>query len=295
MDRWLIWLRNTVSDQTLTGYSYHVTRLSKWLAARGMELDRASGDDLLAYAAELRDNPARGGAGWRPATVKAAVNSIRSYYAWRFGEKSPAKVVPIPHVPRRRQRYPSQDALLSVLASCDLATPKGRRDLALLYLLLDTGLRASEVCRLRLADVDLESRRLHVAVKGGDEGVGVFGATTANAVLGWLAVRPAVARPDAPTLFVSVGGTSPGAPLTRDGLRAIFRRLGKGAGLSGFSPHDMRRAFAVGMIRLGAPEPLAMLAGRWRDRRSFQRYLDDLSADDLAPYSPVEGLLRLDS
>lgn len=280
MDDWRIWLKNTVADETGRSYVYHVERFRGWL---GRDLDGVTREELLAYAAGLRER-------WAPATVKGAVCALRSYYGFRFGERSPARGVPLPKLPQKKQRCPSAQDLLKVLAGCDTMTRKGRRDLGLLYVMLDTGLRASEICRLRCADVDLGARRLVVRVKGGDDGVGVFGIVTANALLGWLADRPAVARAGVDNLFVSVGGLTPGRALCRDGLRAVFRRLGTAAGLAGFSPHDLRRAFCVGMLRRGAPLELVRRAGRWSNFQIMQRYADDLSAADVAGYAVVDGL-----
>ena len=283
MERWLVWLANTVAPETRTNYAYHVRGLVKWLEGRGTELEWATTEQLLEYAAEARER-------WSPSTVKGAVCAMRSFYWWRFRDASPAQFVPLPAVPRRKQRYPSAESLGLVLASCDTATARGRRDVALLYLMLDTGLRASEVCRLRLDCVDLAVRTLSVVIKGGNEAAGAFGEVTANALMGWLADRARWARPDCATLFCSVGGNAPGGALTRDGLRAIFRRMATAAGLVGFSPHDMRRAFCVGMLRRGAPTELVRRAGRWANVAIVQRYSDDLNASDVAGYSPVDGL-----
>jgi len=178
------------------------------------------------------------------------------------------------------------------MLSCDTSKPRGKRDLAIIVLGLDTGLRESEICRLTLNKVDLENRRLTVVTKGGNEEEGAFSPDTVVTLAAWLAIRPAYAIHGVDTFFVGVGGTKCGQPITPSGLRVIFRRIGTAAGLEKFSPHDLRRTFATLSHRNGAPTRVIQVAGRWDDIRQVVQYTQALEAKDIDPYSPVTGLLR---
>jgi integrase len=168
----------------------------------------------------------------------------------------------------------------------------GARDLALVCVLVDTGLRAAEVCRLRTVDVDLERLTLTVRVKGGELGQGVFCAATAHYVRGWLAWRERIARPETTTLFCGIGGLKTGTPLTTGGLRAIFRRIASRTGMTGgFSPHDLRRSMANLMTRLNSPERVTQVAGRWESTRSMRPYTEDIDLEDARRFSPVAALM----
>ena len=281
---WVHYLRLTVSAETAKQYEYHLRELDK--SAPDRRPDEWTTDRLIAHIAGRR------AAGVGEAMTKQVVGAFRNFFAYACPGASPARAVPYPKVHRRKQRTLDAETALKVLAACDTTTHIGTRDLALLSLMLDSGLRASEVCRLRLPKIDFEKRRFTVVVKGGDEDVGVFSRTTAAHIARWLSVRPEHAAPEVDTLFVSMGGYYPGRSLTRDGLRGIFRVIAERAGLAAFSPHDLRRTFATIAIRNGAPTRVVQAAGRWGDLGLVERYTQDIQAEDFERYSPVESLLR---
>src|SRR3989304_5816070 len=239
--------------------------------------------DLQRYLA------ARRAAGCGDATIRHAVNALRSFFAYHH---SPAAAsLPMPRPKRRIQRTLTFDQALAVLAACDTSTTIGKRDLALVALMLDTGLRAREVWRLRLDDLNVDPLLLKVVVKGGQEKFGVYAPETANILAAWLAERATVARGNAPTVFVALGGLKPGQALPHHGLRRIFARLGQAAGFK-LSPHDLRRTFATLAITLGAPTRMVQLWGRWENIQEVQRYTEALTAHGFERYSPIRAILR---
>jgi site-specific recombinase XerD len=67
--------------------------------------------------------------------------------------------------------------------------PQSERNRAIIYLLLDTGLRASELCNLKIHQVDLRNRRIHVMGKGSKERIMPFSARTGQVLWRYLATR----------------------------------------------------------------------------------------------------------
>lgn len=285
---WLDWLTVDKSHTTVQGYAIDLRALAKSVPRQ------APGDytlaDLSGYLADRRRS------GLSPAALKRSVSSFRSFFGFACGPAGNiAKGLPWPKVKRKRQRTLDEDQMLSVLAVCDSSSEVGTRDLALMCLMVDSGLRAREACRLKLADVDLKKRRLFVIVKGGDEKMGSFSASTGEFITRWLDVREKRVNAGEETLFIGLGGLKPGRPLTTNGLRVIFRKIGKRAGLeSGFSPHDLRRTFATLATRRGAPSRVLMVAGRWENEAQLKSYTQDLNLHDFDQYSPVAGLLGTD-
>lgn len=285
IDDWLNWLSINRSQATITGYGWEMRHLACCFPGKG------AGDftpaELRQYLADRRK------AGCGDAAIKRTVNALRNFFAFACGETSPAADLPMPRPKKRQQRTLKADQALAVLAACDSSSAIGTRDLALMALMLDTGLRAAEVCRLRLDQLAVDSREFKAIVKDGHEKSGVFSSDTANYLVKWLELRKQIARPGVNTVFVGIGGTLPGRPLTTDGLRRIFYRVGQAAGLpNGFSPHDLRRTFATLAHQFGAPTRLVQIAGRWEDINMVTRYTRALTAHDFDPYSVVSALMR---
>lgn len=280
IDEWVDGL--ALADSTVKSYRYVVGRFLGWLEAGGREGATVTAGDLRGWLRET---------GWGNSLSYLAGCAVRKYLAWKYGEKHAGLGFRVRRKKSAPQRTLKPAQVTKVLESFDTTTGKGKRDLALLCLLLDTGLRASEVCRLQVKYLDLEERRLSVLVKGGEWGSAIFSDYTAACLAAWLPIRAALAGSGVDTVFVSVGGLRPGTSLTATGLRCITRKWGQAAGVV-LSPHDLRRTFAVFAVRAGAPSKLLMTAGRWKNLEMVDRYTRDILAEDFRPYLPAARLLE---
>lgn len=284
LSQWVDWsYLEGRSESTIAGYSWEVRKLAAYFPDKRVEDYTQS--DLIAFLAWRRQTCG-------DAAINRAVCGLKAFFKFARPGQSPAEGIPAPRPKKRAKRTLTHQQAFTVMACCDTSRPRGVRDLALIALMLDTGLRASEVCRLELRAVDLEHHAFAVVVKGGDEKSGVFSQETASYLTAWITIRETIASPETKTLFTSVGGLKPGRPLTTDGLRRIFHYIGRAAGLDYFSPHDLRRTFATLATLMGAPVRLVQLAGRWDDINQVVHYTRALQAKDFAPYSPVSGLMR---
>jgi len=174
----------------------------------------------------------------------------------------------------------------ALLDACD-----EERDTALLLVLLDCGVRASELCALNVGDVDLVTGEVRVRRgKGSKDRVTFVGARTRKALLRYLATRPGT-QPTAP-LFVTL---TTGTRLTYWGLRSLLERIGDRAGVDDCDAHRFRRTFAVESLRAGMPVmQLAAMMGHG-SLPVLQRYLRMLTADLQAAHAehgPVDRLLQ---
>lgn len=278
---WLNWLTLNSARTTVEAYAYEIERLCRFHAGR--DPVTLGLNELTAYLAD------RKASGLGQAALYRATNALRSFYKFHLGAQSPARMLPLKKPPVKRLRSLSLEQVSDLLASIDTSVPKGKRDLALVSFMIDTGFRASEICRLDDAAVDLKNRLARVIVKGGQEGFGAFSEETAAYCATWRSERVRIARDAA--FFVGFELHRPGHRLTREGLTDIIRALGDKAGLR-LSPHDLRRTFATLSILMGAPSRLVQVAGRWSDLRLVERYTQSITASAIDPYSPVSAAAR---
>ena len=186
----------------------------------------------------------------------AAIHSLFGYAALRHPEHAAdiQRVLAIP--PKRYHKalitYLTEDEITALLAAPDLATWTGRRDQALLVLACQTGLRATELTSLAIADVHLGAGA-HVSClgKGRKQRITPLTPATVTVLRSWLAERGGL---PADPLFITRRGT----PLSRD---ALERRLTKYAALAAgscpalagkpVSPHVMRHSAAMRLVNAG--------------------------------------------
>jgi site-specific recombinase XerD len=123
----------------------------------------------------------------------------------------------------------------------------GKRDQAIVLTLRHTGLRVSELCALRLPDVELGERKGSVTVragKGAKYRVVPLNVDARRAIMAYLTVRPAVTDDH---LFIGQ---------RRDGLRPaavedLVRKYARLAGLADVTPHTLRHSFGKGLLDAG--------------------------------------------
>jgi len=260
---------------TLQKYAFRLDRLSSWLAERDVtQMGDLSKLLLREWGASLDPD-------WQPATMRHAVTIVRGWLNWCAAENliepGLAAALRVPKVKSRVQRTLSDEEVQKLLDACDPATSSGLRAAAIVSLMVDSGLRASEVCRVKESDLifdfPLKNKRVNFIPtigKGGNEEPVYFGTETTARLRAWLAARQA--GPGVRTLFVSLGGNTPRQPLTRHGLGNLLERLGKKAGVPGVSPHSLRRTFAMLLDDSGHSTRQIQALGRWSDIRMVERY-----------------------
>lgn len=125
------------------------------------------------------------------------------------------------------------------------------RDTAILALLYDTGIRVSDLCGLRLQDLNREPGAIHVeGSKGGKTRDIPLSRQVRNRLNDYIRRE----RPEVPfeQVFVSTDGFEP-VPINRNTVRLLLTRLCQKANVAPKSPHAFRRGFTVMMDRAGAP------------------------------------------
>jgi integrase/recombinase XerD len=170
---------------------------------------------------------------------------MRSFYNWGerdLGIKRPDSAI-------RSPRFVSKEVLPFTKDEIDrlLKAATSRRNRALMLVMLDTGLRVSELARLEMRDLNLEEGTL--AVRPFQTGLKskarlVFmGKSSRKALWTYLTERE------------GAGSTSPlfstiqGAPLNRTSIRNIVLRIGERAQVTGVTPHRFRHTFAIEYLR----------------------------------------------
>ncbi len=161
----------------------------------------------------------------------------------------------------------------------DRSTLKGKRDYALLLLLLENALRRAEICSLRLTDFEPEQRMISVLGKGrGTQKERVtLSAQCVSAIQNYLAAHVGSSNDQEAALFVNVSPASYGRGLTPDGLYKIIRELSAQAGVSDcLSPHRLRHtAITLALDASGGDIRRVQRLSRHARMETLQRYDDN--------------------
>jgi len=271
LDAYMAWMRGRgMSPATLRAYAADLRQLDRWLAAAGIGPAEADDLTLRRFAAHL------GTLRYAPATAARKLSAARGAYGFMLDrglvERNPAALVPGPRQVRTLPATLSEPEMEELFDRPVVADPRRLRDRALLELLYGCGLRASEACGLRIADVDADEGTVRVTGKGGKERVVPLGGAAADALGRYLRTgRPRLGRPETDRVFLSVRGR----PLGPTDVRRALRRELDAAGLAQRPPHALRHTFATHLLEHGA------------DLRSIQELLGHASVGTTQVYTHV--------
>ncbi len=271
------------SEYTKRSYRWLLSRLIAWMEDEDIEPSELT----PTLFCEWLNNQ-----NWNKNTRRQAACAVRAFYRWLFG-KHPAVQIPLHRVKSDPQRVLSEKKVVRLVEAATHSRNKvsHARDQAIVYLMMDTGLRAFEICHLETRFLDLDELSLRVICKGGDWETACFSETTAEKLSVWLDFRKRFERRFSlpPEVFFSF---KTGRRLTPGGLRDMFYRLGERAGIE-VSPHDLRRTFAHLAIRSGAPTRILMAAGRWHQLATVEIYTAQIRPEDFRPYFPMQKVDKM--
>ena len=223
-----------------------------------------------------------------PSIIPSEMTSpiIRNYIAYESKQNSPSTANHSIITLRAFFNYLVKDELLE--RSPMSGVEKVRNKKAVILILLDCGLRASEACDLMLKNVSWDGQTMLVHGKGDKERIVPFGQTTRSALTQYCVRRGDL---EAEQLFVSCYGE----PIDRRFLGEMIKERCKEAGIDGIrcSPHTLRHTFAVQYLRNGGDAfSLQKLLGH-SDLTMTRRYVELSETDVLEKhraYSPADKL-----
>jgi len=232
---------------SLEAYRRDLATLLSWLGST--TLQSVTLDTLRGYLDHLR------AAGLSNRSIARHVTTLRGFFGFLLEEgvlsTNPSELLNAPKIGSSLPKYLDAGGVDQLLASPDMASATGLRDRAMLDLLYATGLRVSELIKVRVADLDDLAGTLRVIGKGDKQRLVPVGREALRSVESYRAEqRPQLLKNRvSPYLFVTARGTA----MTRQGFWKLLRGHGKSAGIfRGLSPHVLRHSFATHLLEGGA-------------------------------------------
>jgi len=278
-----------LSANTIAAYRRDLERFGDYLRRKGLD-DWARLTPLVLQGHLIELTAAK----LKESSIARQVVALRMWLRWMHQTKR------IDHdlttqleLPKRWKRLPETlnlDRTVELITSPDLDHALGSRDRAILELFYACGLRVSELCGLRLRDVNLKAEYVRCMGKGRKERVVPIGGQARRAIEMYTAdLRPQLllkglqsGRVDGPlTPAVSAAGplflSRSGGPVERTAVWRMVRREATRRGIRGkVSPHTIRHSFATHLLEGGA------------DLRIVQELLGHVSVSTTEIYTHVQ-------
>ncbi len=221
-----------------------------WCADQDLcKLDQVKAVHIRKYTAYLRDRQLADN------TVQAHIRRIKAWLNWcaredEYDDLISPKTLRNIEVPKAEQKVMNiigKEAFERLYAACE-GTDFCKRNQAILCLLMDTGVRVSELCGLMLSQVHITEDDSYIRVygKGRKEREVDFGPRTRKVLRGYITRYRKTVKSEQHVFLSYQHG-----PLTVTGVEQALNMIADKAGVHGIHPHLFRHSYAVGRLKSG--------------------------------------------
>lgn len=274
-ERFLKYERN-YSVHTVRAYMNDLAEFEDFLSNSSTEIEKVSAKNINLYSLNLYTKNSK-------STVSRKLTTLRSFFNFmvRKGniKQNPAKLIPLPKKEKELPVFLSVDEVFKLIDSIDPEGILPLRDLAIIELLYSSGLRVSELAKIKVLDIDHRENFVKVSGKGNKERVVPFGSNAREVILQYLRRRTEL-KPKDDFFFLN----SRGSGLTTRSIERIVKKYGLLSGISKkISPHALRHTFATHLLGGGA------------DLRSIQELLghSSLSTTQRYTHTSIEQIMKI--
>lgn len=238
-----------LADNTVQAYRRDITKFAAFATERKLETKDVVRGDVVDFLGSLY----RGGLDSR--SVARHLVTIRHFFRFALLESyvvdDPAATIESPKFRQSLPEFLSLEEVDLLLGQPDVSSILGARDRAMIELMYSCGLRVSELCGLRVADLESDAGCLRCVGKGDKERLVPVGRQALKAVQRYLrTARPKLLRDgSSPYLFLN----QKGGKIDRIGYWKLLGAYGRKAGLrKALTPHMLRHSFATHLLDRGA-------------------------------------------
>lgn len=266
------------STCTVRSYSYSLHLFGQFVFSTGSKsMLESTQDDIESWILSLRQRDLSEN------TVSARVAAVKAFFKWaeyrELVTKDPGRrisFVPGSNVPKD----PDIDLIRRLLASFDVGSWMGSRDKAVFLTLYGTGCRVSELCGVRLKDIDFESCEMRVLGKGNKVRVCQVSPQAMESINHWIKHHRSERMPTSDFVFCSVEGEK----IKPSGIRQMMERRRKHAGIEPFeiypsghrrstlTPHAFRHLFATQLLESNVDTRIIQVLMGHSNIATTQRY-----------------------
>lgn len=279
------------SERTTETYRRALMVFARYLKEH--EIEQPTRADIIAFRDHLKER-------YKPATVKIYIVAVRLFFQWL--EQMGLYPNIAEHIKGAKidstfkKDYLTSSQVKSVLQNIDTATAQGRRDYALMLLMITGGLRDIEIHRANIEDLGTLGNEtiLHIQGKGREERTEYIKITpeVEKAIRNSIKDRRTAAGRD--PLFISLSNNSKGQRISARSVSGIVKKRLVSAGYNSerLTAHSLRHTAVTLALLAGNPLEVVQEFARHRNISTTQMYAHHLKrANNMCEYSITSAIL----
>lgn len=239
-----------LSDNTRAAYRSDLAQFAGYLADRGVaQINAVTRDHVTEFLLSRKRNRVSA------RSLARQLAALRVFCRFLVRDKllvvDPTQRIDSPKLWRSLPGTLRYDEVTALLSAPKTDTRLGLRDKTMLELMYASGLRVSEVCRLKMADINIEGGFLRTTGKGNKERLVPVGKTALEWIQRYLAGTRGSFGPGA-TAHGELILSTRGKPISRKTVWVIVKKYARQAGIATrITPHTLRHSFATHLLENG--------------------------------------------
>ena len=242
-------LEKGLSKNSVEAYELDLKRLQKYMDEHGIDIIRASFDDLQSFVFDTFKNISS------VRTQARLIAGIHSFYRFllyhNYIEQDPSELLETPKKEVHLPEVLSLEEIDRMIAQIDMSKSESHRNRAIIEILYGSGLRVSELVSLRLSDIYIKEGYMRITGKGSKQRLVPISPVAIEWFKYWIQDRSKLdIKPEAIDIaFLNRYGRQ----LTRAMIFTIIKSLTRAADIKKtISPHTLRHSFATHLLQNGA-------------------------------------------
>ena len=236
-----------LAENTVEAYRRDVRHFLSYIQSENLPIEKIGKAELVSYVQQLYENLV-------PRSIVRKIVSLRSFFRYLlldgYLESDPAETLETPNIWQSLPEFLKEEEVELLLTAPNLNSPYGLRDRAMLEMLYATGLRVTELVRIRVDEINFEGGFVRTLGKGAKERIVPLGDSAARFLGMYISrSRKRFLRNSSPFLFL----TQQGRPMTRQYFWMMIKKYGGQVGVKKkITPHILRHSFATHLLDHGA-------------------------------------------
>ena len=193
---------------------------------------------------------------FKATSIGRKISSLRTFYSYLYEEgkvnKNIFKHISVPKKEKRLPKYITNDEVDAIFKVPDITSPLGQRNRLILELLYGGGIRVSELCNIKVNDIDINNKTIRILGKGSKERIVFYGSTCSEILELYLSDGRNTLLNKKNNDYLIIGAYKKDKPLTTRSVQLILNDIIEKASIKKkVTPHVLRHTFATHLLNEG--------------------------------------------
>lgn len=238
------------SSHTINNYELDIIDYLNYCNNLKLNIYKVTYFDVKKYLVKLYDED------YKSTSIGRKISSLRTFYSYLYDEgkidKNIFKYISVPKKEKRLPKYVTNEEVELIFNTPDITSPLGQRNRLILELLYGGGLRVSELCNIKVSDIDIDNKTIRILGKGSKERLVFYGNICSEILELYLSEGRNILLNKKNNDYLIIGAYKKDKPLTTRSVQLIINDIIEESSVKKkVTPHTLRHTFATHLLNEG--------------------------------------------